>query len=405
MDLPDLPLLVPISAFSDYIQCSICMTLLNNTHTTPCGHRYCEKCIKEWVDRQHKCPCCNHPLQNNQLMKDHQFDGLIACVLQEQDKSETQYFESLISKATSTTANETFSLQTPVENVLKKHLLSSLAAHEKFCQELKKEFISRTQKLEEGMKRTISELAQHGLSEEELQSQTEDLLKTLKRQKDGLSKDLESCVQLVATAYDKHLSNHIPTVDILPVKVSVFLLEKDVRLDNIQLKPTDSLSDIQEIVELSLAERNDPIVSMGDDVQWLVFGPFAKGSNWEMQAVAQDIIEHGNTNHPGVCVIQDKTMISVQYCIKPNSDLVVWGNVKCKSDLPKLCFVKLFSPGEQKSVDYFSCKQCGFNWVCRSCMEICHQGHNVVPYIMNHQPTWACCYCPKKKTCIIQDVK
>lgn len=37
----------------------------------------------------------------------------------------------------------------------------------------------------------------------ELQSQTEDLKKTLDRQKDGLSKELETCVQLVAAAYDQ----------------------------------------------------------------------------------------------------------------------------------------------------------------------------------------------------------
>ena len=54
------------------------MCAMKDTHMTKCGHRYCGKCIIEWVDRQHKCPCCNTGLDREQLFKDHQFDSLIS---------------------------------------------------------------------------------------------------------------------------------------------------------------------------------------------------------------------------------------------------------------------------------------------------------------------------------------
>lgn len=54
------------------------MCILDKARLTVCGHRYCEKCITEWVNRQHKCPCCNHPLTVDQLIKDHQFDSMLS---------------------------------------------------------------------------------------------------------------------------------------------------------------------------------------------------------------------------------------------------------------------------------------------------------------------------------------
>ena len=62
---------------ADHLTCPVCMGRLQNTHMTACGHRYCEKCIRECIDRLRRCPCCNAALQHNQLIKDTQFDALI----------------------------------------------------------------------------------------------------------------------------------------------------------------------------------------------------------------------------------------------------------------------------------------------------------------------------------------
>jgi len=61
----------------DHLTCPVCMGRLQHTHLTTCGHRYCESCIRECIDRLRRCPCCNAALRHDQLIRDAQFDGLI----------------------------------------------------------------------------------------------------------------------------------------------------------------------------------------------------------------------------------------------------------------------------------------------------------------------------------------
>lgn len=54
---------------------------------------------------------------------------------------------------------------------------------------------------------------------------------------------------------------------------------------------------------------------------------------------------------------------------------------------------------QQRRVDYFSCGECRLNWLCAACAAHCHSGcRDVKPFMLNHQPTWGCCYCSKKRS-------
>jgi hypothetical protein len=61
------------------------------------------------------------------------------------------------------------------------------------------------------------------------------------------------------------------------------------------------------------------------------------------------------------------------------------------------CFSVEFVEGAGMAMDYYRCETCNLNWVCRRCAEQCHPGHQIVTYVLNHTPTWACCYCAKKR--------
>lgn len=93
--------------------------------------------------------------------------------------------------------------------------------------------------------------------------------------------------------------------------------------------------------------------------------------------------------------------------------LVVDGAVLLASEEVKPCFAVEFAHqqhqqeggsragagSEQQRVDYFRCGECGLNWVCAACATHCHsQCRDVKPFMLNHLPTWACCYCSKKKS-------
>ena len=90
--------------------------------------------------------------------------------------------------------------------------------------------------------------------------------------------------------------------------------------------------------------------------------------------------------------------------------LVVDGPVLLKSEEVKPCFAVEFAQhhkGEdgkgdgnaQQRVDYFRCGECNLNWLCAACATHCHsQCRDVKPFMLNHLPTWACCYCSKKRS-------
>lgn len=397
----ELPLFVPLSALTDYFQCSVCMCNMTATTITVCGHRFCEKCISEWVNRQHKCPCCNRALLANQLMKDHQFDSLLSTLEQEKTKAETKYFETLI-EAASNPETESARPTNPVEDVLKKHLKKGLIEHENYFQNLKKSFHTKMTALETKTEKDILELHTHGLSDHEVELQTQDLRSSLERQKNELSTELEKCAELIAEAYDKYLTSHIPSLDVLPVKATITLAGKNIQVPDVLFEPTHSLRQVRDIVESVMIKRRNPVHRWGDDVRYFLFGPFAKCSECEMESVIATYFSSGNLL-PDVQLLTEEGKLGLQYGIKPGSVIVISGTVQLESDLPKRCFVDMFRKGDNSQhVDYFSCNTCSFKWICRSCMEACHQGHSIVPYIMQHRPNWACCYCPKKKTCKIQ---
>lgn len=399
MEESNLPLTVSINKLEDYLQCSICMNSLSSTTVTSCGHRYCFTCIKEWVDRKHTCPCCNARLEQSSLIKDHQFDSLIATITCEREREEEKYFESLIN---SVSHEETSNLPlSPVEKVLQSHLKRSLAAHEKYLQNLRAEFHRKMVTLDREHCKAISDLQIKNLSQEDLTQQTSDLNNTLIDQKKSLQEELETCTRLIADAFDKHLQSHIPPLEVLPMKVSINVLDKSIHLSDLLLAPADvAVTRIKLAVEEAMKAKGNPVVSWGDDIHFILFGPFAKSNPFEKQQMIREILYNG-LEYPDVHVLSPDCRPVLQLGMKPNSEIVIHGSLRCESDLPKRCFVQTFKKDKKDTMDYFYCKQCSFKWICRPCMDVCHKGHDVVPYIMNHVPEWACCYCPRKKKCVL----
>ncbi|XP_021358562.1 E3 ubiquitin-protein ligase TRIM62-like [Mizuhopecten yessoensis] len=396
----DLPLLVSVNALSDYLYCSICMNVMKETVMTSCGHRYCSRCIKEWVDRNHKCPCCNKAVTMTEVFKDHQFDCLIDAINQEKTKSEAKYFESLINSAVS--ESHTTTTLSPIETVLKDHLKESLASHERYFQKLRNELNDQERRLEVACENTITDLASHGLSQEELTQQTTDLQNRLSHQKEALQDEMESCTKLVAESYNRYLTSHLPKLDVIPVKVGITILDKNMKVSDVVFKPADRIGDkVKASVEATMAARSDPVGEWPEELHFVLFGPFVKCSHFEMQQMVREILHDGKV-YQDVKVLDRQSRPVLEHSMKPGSEIAIYGKIILESDMPKKCFQQVFEEGNPQSVDYFCCKQCAFQWICRSCMEVCHQGHETVPYIMNHQPAWACCYCPKKKTCLIQ---
>ena len=106
--------------------------------------------------------------------------------------------------------------------------------------------------------------------------------------------------------------------------------------------------------------------------------------------------------------LMDKTLSFAEIGMNVQGSLIEFsGNILFKSDEPLKCVTLRYKKDdpEETKFNYYSCRTCGINWVCEWCTKGCHEGHDLLPFMMDHRPTWACCYCVKKGCCKIANNK
>eukprot|EP01022_Parablepharisma_sp_SALTPOND_P034805 TRINITY_DN9305_c0_g3_i2.p1 TRINITY_DN9305_c0_g3~~TRINITY_DN9305_c0_g3_i2.p1 ORF type:complete len:373 (-),score=15.34 TRINITY_DN9305_c0_g3_i2:47-1066(-) len=54
----------------DEVTCSIGTGVMNDPVVLPCTHRFCRKCIEDWLDRHPVCPTCRKPAKKSELKPD-----------------------------------------------------------------------------------------------------------------------------------------------------------------------------------------------------------------------------------------------------------------------------------------------------------------------------------------------
>ncbi|XP_030832479.1 uncharacterized protein LOC100893922 isoform X2 [Strongylocentrotus purpuratus] len=429
----DLHLSIPLDPLKESFSCPICMCLYHMTTLTQCGHRYCEGCILEWIDRKRRCPCCNAPVRIAELIRDTGFDALIQIVVRQKNKAEDAYFSDLIKKcnepsdkfepmvsdepsdkADPTACDEPSSTSTevgtsdekdkkpakdedlsPVERILQKHIRVGIVEHERYYRNLK----GRFQKHFDHALKQIDDLKEK--DDEESQAER----KTWIQKKRILAAEFHKCTKLLATTYDKYLTQHLPTLSTLPVTVFFRLFGKDIVVGELVLQPHMSMSQIKEMLFLRIKEKQDRVAVYRDsNIHYLLIRPYSKGDIVADESLVFTLLAQDNPystdQNELMTLIPSDSIPVLEYGIQPGCDIIIFGEVKLRSELPRPCFKALFEEGEDK-MDYFTCKDCSFNWVCRSCRDHCHKDHETIPYVMGHQPTWACCYCPRKKKCLL----
>jgi len=217
-----------------------------------------------------------------------------------------------------------------------------------------------------------------------------------------MEENFEKTVQLLLASYEKYLQDNLPQPSFLPVTVSIRVESKSIRFDNITVKPTDCIRDLKEILVAKFEELKNPITApFSPNNIFVLLRPFDKGLHKGKEDAMDIDAAYGNLN-PDVVVLMDETKPIMQFKVQPGSEFVLKGEIHLLSDKPKQCFIAMFKKGQSLTMNYYTCKDCKLNWICENCAENCHKGHKITQYIMNHVPTWACCYCVKYKTCKIQ---
>jgi len=408
---PDMALSVPLKPLYEEYYCPICFSVIRDCYMTLCGHLFCNDCIKECLNRKHTCPCCNHPTTADQLIRNLHADRIINILEREKETQSKLYFESLINKTnnnsstnnnnnngTNNNVSNDNNKLSPIEGLFHKHMKRSLASYEEYYQKLRDKFEKSQEatKQEHAQKmvnardqaRAKSNTLRKSDSEDNknprLQKKIAKISKQCDQQLNQLKESFDQSVQLLLDSYDKYMSSFAPARSFLPITISIYIPSKDLRFKNITLKNTDSIQDVKELIKQLLAKHGDPLVEYTKNNIFVLKRPYAENSE---------------------TVLNNSQVPILQYDPDPGSELVLVGNLLLKSDEPKLCFKCAFEKGTDQVMDYFTCKDCKFNWICKPCAETCHKGHNIVEYILGHKPTWACCYCVKNGKCKIFDSK
>ncbi|KAG8448274.1 hypothetical protein GDO86_015388 [Hymenochirus boettgeri] len=94
---------------SSDLDCSLCMRLLYEPVTTPCGHTYCLKCLERCLDHNPKCPLCKEDLSEYLAMrtfcKTDLLEDLIASYFPEELKDRKTVYEEEIAELSNLNTN------------------------------------------------------------------------------------------------------------------------------------------------------------------------------------------------------------------------------------------------------------------------------------------------------------
>jgi hypothetical protein len=416
----ELSLLIPLRSLYEYFICPICFDEITDAYMTQCGHNYCEKCIKEAVDRQHRCSLCNTPIASDQnLIKNHALDQLLSAVHANKKQAADNYMKNLLSPKVGDPngGGAGVAVQSPVESVFQKHARKSLLAYEEYYESL----VASTNKKKAELKQKVSgELdkiqgalhaefkvaemledyqkhaaedempvpLQPGMlsrssSEEAAVNRAKELCKDYKDTLRRLDEDLAHCVDLLVKSYDTYMSSIAPSPFLVPIPLTLRLANKKLFFD-VSLRSTTIIRDLRDLLKEKTSSVGNGIVDFGPD-SWI--GIRRKGAVADADKDLERVVDERVTLH--------------ELKVDPGSDIVLCGAVRLAKDAAPVCFSVTYEPGAE--VDYLHCKTCKLNWICAPCADACHSGHVLLPFRKAHKPSYACCYCVKKKLCKIQN--
>lgn len=331
----------------------MCCDQVRTPALTPCGHLFCSSCLAECLNIKPSCPVCTAPTRPIEARP---CPPLVR--LQET-------LRGLREKALEAEVGRLFGDPSPsaplppLEATLRRLLQSSVSAYLDYDKDLQQRHEQQLAALR-ALPLDPRERARRGAELEEARARATTLL---------------------IAALEEHVAQVAPPPRLLPSVVTVLIPSLgDLRLEDVQLQPTDTPAELRALIAQRLERLGDPVH------EWAPHNVF------RVQGVG--LPQEGRLVGEGQAVVPP-----------PGGVVEVQGRLVTKRGAPKVCFKTTWARTEGQgmvhSEDYATCRACKLNWVCASCAATCHAplGHEVLPYLKGHHPTWACCYCAKSGLC------
>jgi len=319
------------------------------------------------------CPCCNMAATQQQLFPNRQFDRIISIITAEKDKASKEYFDNLINGNMNNpiSSNNNKITVSPVEQALLSHIQKHIKNYHDFQKKLEESTTIRKQHIKEKFTPLIK-AAQAKKDQKEK--------RRLKAEREEKNNDLtlikDQTTKIIEKTLEKYLKEFSVPPLIFPVIVHISIPNKNELIKYVQLEPHDTIVNLRQEITRHMETKGDSVVS------------FEKVNIFALVQGEGD---------PGIPITDDHIPIIEHYNPEPGAIFVLQGQLKCARDAPKRCYKTIHPTLEKVSpIEYFTCRTCTLNWLCSACIEGCHKGHDIASFV-THTPTWACCYCSKKK--------
>lgn len=388
-----------MDAIVDPLTCAICSDLFNKAVVTSCGHTFCEACIHECLNLKHVCPLCNKDgITVDKLVRNLALDGVIESVREASASADEQYTSDLFVRARN---NMNMNTETTATTGATNSTLPTLeATFASYMSETLLAFRNHQANLDAMHRRRLAQLQIACASDPQFVFKQSELEKRHERASALMIEEL--CCYLGQTAVPPFL---VPTtVTVVFRGGSKGARQREIRFDA-NLTGATTAADIWDLVREAVVSRGDEIIKTnslrvvlhrrrrgheghpaGDDHH-----TDAAGDDHHTDA-DQDVALGLDSPMPLFSAVPEKRLDGARWMV------YVEGESLLKSDTEP-CFSRVFKKDTGQKTNYYSCLTCGIKWICPRCASTCHtaQGHEVVMYLKGHTPTWACCYCARKK--------
>lgn len=372
--------MVPADALSLAMQCAVCFDVITEAATTRCGHSFCRRCILECLNVKHVCPACNQACEPDDLVHNVVLDAAVDALFAAATKADEDLSQSLFAAAA---AAPSVPAASHVHEVFAKHLRRSLVGFNQYFERLQANHRTQLQHLQRAF--AFHTDSPEGAAE-------------FARARQELIAHHDSAVQLVLDELESHLQAVALPPFLLPTTATIVVNRRqgggsgggvggkpDVRF-SMRVEGTTTAAHVVDATKRHFAKQGDDVLAVGEGaVVRLRRKAATSRADEDTITLALDSMQSLFNAVPGNRL--------------DGGSWEVWleaTGLTTRSDVA-LCFSLEFNKDSPQPVNYFQCDTCKLKWVCARCAVACHAGHEVRVYLENHKPTWACCYCAKKK--------
>lgn len=192
------------------------------------------------------------------MFKNYALEVLLQKLTEEKEKEQQRYFSNLANNAYGQKQEQAavdHHDTSPIETVFSLNLRESLLSYQEYFESLLKEKEALVKKVKMQFSMQIIESKDDQAEKDRLNQKVEEHVRELDRKFNG-------AIDQLVLSYDEHMKKVVPKPKLLPIRVSVQIeSKKNMRIENIHVKPYDNINDLFKVVEEFQVKKGDPILT------------------------------------------------------------------------------------------------------------------------------------------------